>query len=141
MSIREDITAHIVSQIGAITEVKTVTREPKVLTELATTSYPHVLVESANERREDSSFGNEVRRKATMDIILNVVVYSNNRDQSRNDIMEKIEEKLALDPTLGGTAINSGTSEIVIREIGETAPYGQAAIIYTVEYYYTRGNV
>lgn len=141
MSIREDITAHIVSQIGAITEVKTVTREPKVLTELATTSYPHVLVESANERREDSSFGNEVRRKATMDIILNVVVYSNNRDQSRNDIMEKIEEKLALDPTLGGNAINSGTSEIVIREIGETAPYGQAAIIYTVEYYYTRGNV
>jgi hypothetical protein len=141
MSIREDITAHIVSQIGAITEVKTVTREPKVLTELATTSYPHVLVESANERREDSSFGNEVRRKATMDIILNVVVYSNNRDQSRNDIMEKIEEKLALDPTLGGNAINADTSEIVIREIGETAPYGQAAIIYTVEYYYTRGNV
>ena len=141
MSIREDITAHIVSQIGAITEVKTVTREPNVLTELATTSYTHVLVASANERREDSSFGNEVRRKATMDIILNVVEYSNNRDQSRNDIMEKIEEKLALDPTLGGNAINSGTSEIVIREIGETAPYGQAAIIYTVEYYYTRGNV
>jgi hypothetical protein len=141
MSIREDITAHIVSQISAITEVKTVTREPKVLTELAVTSYPHVLVESANEGREDSSYGNEIRRKATMDIILNVVVYSNNRDQSRNTIMEKVEEKLALDVTLGGKAINSGVSEIVIREIGETAPYGQAAIIYNVEYYYTRGNV
>jgi len=141
MSIREDITAHIVSQINAITEVKTVTREPKVLTELAVTSYPHVLVESANERREDSSYGNEIRRKATMDIILNIVVYSNNRDQSRNTIMEKVEEKLALDVTLGNKAINSGVAEIVIREIGETAPYGQAAIIYTVEYYYTRGNV
>ena len=128
MSIRENITAHIVTQIDGITEVKTVTREPKALTELAATSYPHVLVETANERRENSSYGNEIRRKATMDIILNVVVYSNNRDQSRNSI-------------LGGNAIDSGTSEIVIREIGETAPYGQAAIIYTVEYYYTRGTV
>jgi len=141
MSIRENITAHIVTQIDGITEVKTVTREPKALTELAATSYPHVLVETANERRENSSYGNEIRRKATMDIILNVVVYSNNRDQSRNSIIELIEEKLALDTTLGGNAIDSGTSEIVIREIGETAPYGQAAIIYTVEYYYTRGTV
>jgi hypothetical protein len=53
MSIRESITAHIVSQIDAITDVKTCTREPKVLSDLAATSFPHILVESANERRED----------------------------------------------------------------------------------------
>lgn len=141
MSKREDITAHIASQIDAITEVKTVSREPKALTELAATAFPHVLVETANERRTDSSYGNEIRRKATMDVIINVVVYSNNRDQTRNTIIELIEEKLALDTTLGGDAINSGTSEIVIREIGETAPYGQAAIILQVEYFYTRGSV
>jgi hypothetical protein len=141
MSIRESITAHIVSQIDAITDVKTCTREPKVLSDLAATSFPHILVESANERREDFSAGNTIRRKATMDILINVIVYGNDRDQSRNSIIEKIEEKLALDTTLGGNALNSGTTEIVIREIGETAPYGQAAIVYTVEYYYTRGNV
>lgn len=141
MSIRESITAHIVSQVGAITDVKSVTREPKVINELAATSFPHVMIETANETREDFSFGNEKRRKATMDVLINVVVYSNNRDQNRNSIIEKIEEKLALDTTLGGNALNSGTSEIVIREVGETAPYGQAAIVYTVEYYYTRGNV
>ena len=55
--------------------------------------------------------------------------------------MELIENKLALDTTLGGYAIDSGTSEIVIREVGETAPYGQAAMIHTVEYYHTRGTV
>ncbi len=141
MSIRESITAHIVSQIDAITDVKSVTREPKVITELAATSFPHVMIETANEAREDFSMGNEIRRKATMDVLINVVVYSNNRDQNRNSIIEKIEEKLALDTTLGGNALNSGTSEIVIREVGETAPYGQAAIVYTVEYYYTKGSV
>lgn len=141
MSTRESITAHIVSQIDAITEVKSVTREPKVIAELAATSFPHVMIETANETREDFSMSNEIRRKATMDVLINVIVYSNNRDQNRNSIIEKIEEKLALDTTLGGNALNSGTSEIVIREVGETAPYGQAAIVYTVEYYYTRGNV
>ena len=76
-----------------------------------------------------------------MDVLINVIVYSNNRDQSRNEILEKIEEKLALDTTLGGNALNSKTSEIIVREVGETAPYGQAAIVYTVEYYYTKGSV
>ena len=138
---RENITAHIVSQISAISDVKSVTREPKVITELAATSFPHVMIETANEEREDFSFGNEIRRKATMDVLINVIVYSNNRDQSRNEILEKIEEKLALDTTLGGNALNSKTSEIIVREVGETAPYGQAAIVYTVEYYYTKGSV
>tara|TARA_R100000426_G_scaffold87119_1_gene70437 strand:+ start:43 stop:468 length:426 start_codon:yes stop_codon:yes gene_type:complete len=141
MSKRENITAHIVSQISAISDVKSVTREPKVITELAATSFPHVMIETANEEREDFSFGNEIRRKATMDVLINVIVYSNNRDQSRNEILEKIEEKLALDTTLGGNALNSKTSEIIVREVGETAPYGQAAIVYTVEYYYTKGSV
>ena len=138
---RENITAHIVSQLGAISEIKTVTREPKVISELAASSFPHCLVEAANETREDFSGGNEIRRKATMDVIINIIVYSNNRDQDRNTILEKIEEKLATDVTMGGNALNSASRDITIREIGETAPYGQAAIVYTVEYYYPRSDV
>lgn len=141
MSIREDIANHIVTQIGAITEVKTATREPTDIAQLAVTSFPHVLVESANETRENSSIGDAPRQEATIDFLINVVVHSNNRDSDRNSILEKIEEKLALDSTLGGNASDSYTSEVVIREIAETKPYGQAALVYTAKYYHARGNV
>ena len=141
MSIRENIANHIVTQIGAITEVKTATREPTDIAQLAVTSFPHVLVESANETRENSSIGGTPRQEATIDFLINVVVHSNNRDSDRNSILEKIEEKLALDSTLGGNASDSYTSEVVIREIAETKPYGQAALVYTAKYYHARGNV
>ena len=140
MSKREDIASHIVTQIGTITQVKTVTREPKDLAQLAVTSFPHVLVETANEVRETISIGDSPRREGTIDFLINVVVHGDNRDTDRNDIMERIEEKLDLDTTMGGNAADGGVSEIIIREIGETAPFGQSAIVYTVKYYYERGN-
>lgn len=140
MSKREDIASHIVTQIGTITQVKTVTREPKELAQLAVTSFPHVLVETANEVRETISIGDSPRREGTIDFLINVVVHGDNRDTDRNDIMERIEEKLDLDTTMGGNAADGGVSEIIIREIGETAPFGQSAIVYTVKYYYGRGD-
>lgn len=140
MSKREDIASHIVTQLGTITQVKTVTREPKDLAQLATTSFPHCLVETANETRETVSFGGDVRREGTIDFLINVVVHGDNRDSDRNDIMERIEEKLDQDVTMGGNAADGGVTEIIIREIGETAPFGQSAIVYTVKYYYSRGD-
>jgi len=140
MSKREDIAAHIVTQIGAISQVGSVTREPTDLTQLAVTAFPHVLVETANEIREDVSFSDAVRREGTIDFLINIVVHGNNRDTARNSIIELIEERLSTDVTMGGNASNSGTSEVIIREIAETAPFGQAAIVWTVKYYYTRGN-
>jgi endonuclease III len=141
MSIRENIASHIVTQIGNISEVKTVTREPTDISQLAVTSFPHVLVESANETRETISIGDTPRRESTLDFLINVVVHGNNRDTSRNSIMEKIEEKLALDRTLSSNASDSFVSEIIIREIAETKPFGQGAIVYTAKYYYASGNV
>jgi hypothetical protein len=140
-SIRENIASHIVTQIDAISEVKTVTREPTDIAQLAVTSFPHVLVESANETRERLSIGTTPREESSIDFLINVVVHSNNRDSDRNSIIEKIEEKLALDTSLGGNASDSFTSEIIIREIAETKPYGQAALVYTAKYYYSRGSV
>jgi len=140
-SIRESIASHIVTQINAITGVKTVTREPTDIAQLAVTSFPHVLVESANETRENSSIGTAPRQESTIDFLINVVVHGNNRDSDRNSIIEQIEEKLALDTSLGGNASDSFTSEIIIREIAETKPYGQAALVYTAKYYYSRGSV
>ena len=140
MSKREDIAAHIVTQIGTISQVGSVTREPTDLTQLAVTAFPHVLVETANEIREDSSFGTKVTREGTIDFLINIVVHGNNRDTARNQLIELIEEKLSEDVTMGGDASISGTSEVIIREIAETAPFGQAAIVWTVKYYYTRGS-
>ena len=145
-SIRENIASHIVTQINAITGVKTVTREPTDIAQLAVTSFPHVLVESANETRENSSIGTAPRQESTIDFLIkvrliNVVVHGNNRDSDRNSIIEQIEEKLALDTSLGGNASDSFTSEVIIREIGETKPYGQGALVYTAKYYHVRGSV
>lgn len=140
MSKREDIASHIVTQLGNVASIKTVTREPKDLPQLAVTSFPHVLVETANETRETVSFGGDVRREGTIDFLINVVIHGDNRDTDRNAIMEAIEEKLDLDVTMGGNAADAGVSEIIIREIGETAPFGQSAIVYTVKYYYSRGD-
>mgnify|MGYP003646367475 CR=1 FL=1 len=140
-SIRENIASHIVTQINAITGVKTVTREPTDIAQLAVTSFPHVLVESANENRENSSIGTAPRQESTIDFLINVVVHGNNRDSDRNSIIEQIEEKLALDTSLGGNASDSYTSEVIIREIGETKPYGQGALVYTAKYYHARGSV
>ena len=140
-SIRENIASHIVTQINAITGVKTVTREPTDIAQLAVTSFPHVLVESANETRENSSIGTAPRQESTIDLLINVVVHGNNRDSDRNSIIEQIEEKLALDTSLGGNASDSFTSEVIIREIGETKPYGQGALVYTAKYYHNRGSV
>lgn len=140
MSIREDIANHIVTQLATVSGIKTVTREPKAISQLAVTSFPHVLVETANETRETITIGDTPSREGVIDFLINVVVHGDNRDSDRNTVMELIEEKLDTDTTMGGNASDSGTSEIIIREIAETAPYGQAAIVYTVKYYYSRGN-
>lgn len=140
MSKRESIVAYVVDQIDSLVAVRTVTREPKSLDELSTEAFPHVLVETANETREDASFGGTIRRVGRIEILLNMVVRGANRDQQRNTLLDAIETKLAADPTLNGLAYNSGITDIQIREIAESAPYGQMAAIFSVEYYYDAGN-
>jgi len=140
MSNRENIVAEIVTQIGNATGVQTVTREPKALEELATSSFPHVLVETANETRTHASIGGTSRRVSDLDVLLNIVVYGNNRDQSRNTIIDAIETQLELDPTLNGNCYESQIAEVSIREIAESAPYGQAVMVLAVRYFYDRGT-
>lgn len=139
-SSRESIVSHVVSEINSIASIKKVTRDPVDLTELSRESFPHVYVETANERRENASFGDEVRRVADLDILLNLVVHGANRDSSRNTQLEAIEQKLMEDVTLGNRCYECTVDEILIREIGETEPYGQAAMVLRVRYFYERSN-
>lgn len=140
MSKREAIAARIVESIDEVRYVKTVTREPRALTELSRQAYPHVLVESANEVRDIASFGETVRHVADIDFLINCVVYGENRDQQRNLLLQAIEEKLQSDATLAGLVYDSYVTQIQIREIEEADPYATAAMIYTVRYYYDRAQ-
>lgn len=140
MSKREDIASYIIDQVKAVRVVKTVTREPKSLDELSRASFPHVLVESANEVRDVSSFGDGVRVQADIDFLLNIVVSGKDRDKQRNVLLDAIEQKLQADPTLGGNCYDSQVTQIQIREIEETSPYATVAMIYTVRYFYNRGT-
>lgn len=140
MSKRETIAKYIVENIDKVRSVKTVTREPKSLDELSKSAYPHVLVESANEVREVSSYGDNVRVQADIDFLINIVVTGKDRDSQRNLLLDAIEQALQADTTMGGVCYDSQVSEIQIREIEEAAPYATAAMIYTVRYFYTRGT-
>ena len=140
MSKREEIVSKVVELIDKTIAVRTVTREPKSLDELSSTAFPHVLVETANETRESASIGGTIRRVSDMEILLNVVVRGANRDQQRNAVIDAIEKALSSDASLGGVAYDSGVTDISIREIAESAPYGQAAIIFSVRYFYDTGN-
>jgi len=137
---RELIVQNIVTQIQSIASIKMVTREPKDILELSVASFPHVLVETANETRDNSSFGTEVRKESELEILLNIVVHGNNRDQQRNNAIEAIEQKLDIDVTRGGHAFDSQLSEVTIRELNEAAPYGQAVMLLTIKYFYTKGT-
>ena len=99
---RELIVQDIVTQITSIPSIKMVTREPKDILELSVASFPHVLVETANETRENASFSADVRKESELEILLNIVVHGNNRDQQRNNAIEAIEQKLDIDVTRGG---------------------------------------
>lgn len=140
MSKREDIIGHIVTELTGLAAVKTVTREPKEIGELSPQSFPHVLIEAANESREDASFGSGVRRVSNMEVILNGIVHGADRDSKRNTLIDAIETQLALDTSLGGNAYNSQITDIEIREIAETAPYGQVAMVLQVQYFYDKGT-
>ena len=137
---RELIVQNIVTQIQSIASIKLVSREPKDILELSVASFPHVLVETANETRENASFSADVRKESELEILLNIVVHGNNRDQQRNNAIEAIEQKLDIDVTRGGHAFDCQLTEVTIRELNEAAPYGQAVALFTIKYCYTKGT-
>lgn len=137
-SIREQIAQYIVDNIKNSRYVKSVTREPKLLSELSAMSYPHVLIESANETRSNSSFGDNIRQEADIDFLINIVVSGADKDSQRNLIIQAIEDELQTDSTFGGLVFDSLVTDVRIREIDQVDPYATAAIVYRVRYYYNR---
>lgn len=138
MSNRETIAKYIVDQLSEIRYIKSITREPRSIDELASTSYPHVLIETADETRSDYTMDDE--RTATIEFLINVVVQGKDRDSQRNLIFEAIERKLEEDRTFGGVVFNSGVVEVITREIDSAEPYATGAIVYSATYHYDKSK-
>ena len=59
-------------------------------------------------------------------------------DTQRNDIIERVEEALALDVTRGGVALDTQVIEILVNNEQEP-PVGEVLVTVKVEYTYRRG--
>ena len=142
MSVRENIASNIVTQLQAISSptIKLVTREPFDFDKLSNAQYPAILVRTTNESREDATVGgNATSRFGDIDYELVCFVKSTTIDTARNEIVEAIEEKLDVDRTRGGNAIDTQITTIETDD-GSIDPIGGVIITVRVEYQFTRGT-
>lgn len=143
-SIRESISDWFVTQVKGQTDfrVGTVTREPGInIPDLAKTAFPAVLIESANENREDITQGRlAIVRQSTMDVQMTIWFQSKPNDTVRNDFIELLETLYDADRTCGGYAMDLQLVRVEVTDTTEAAPYYKMALIWQVQYVYTRGN-
>mgnify|MGYP000085334914 FL=1 len=144
---REKIVSNVVDSLGAINSVKMgkISREPAFRNEtefyaLARTNFPHIIVTSGNESREDITMGSSSLRGATLTIDLICFIKASDKsiDESLNGLIEAIEEKLDVDRSRGGNAINTEVREVVMGALIEH-PYGSCTISVEIDYTFTRG--
>jgi len=142
MSVRENVAANLVTQLKTITTpaIKKVTREPFDFDKLSNAQFPAILVRTANETREDASLGGSATsRQATIQYELVCFVKHKNIDTARNQLVEAIDEKLDVDRTRGGHAIDTQVISVEVDD-GTIDPIGGVIVTVQVEYFYTRGN-
>lgn len=143
MSVREDIAANLVTSLQAITSpvtIKYVTREPFEFDKLSNAQYPAILVRTTNENREDATVGGSIsQRFGVIDYQLVCYVKGTGLDTARNNIVEAIEEKLDVDRSRGGYALDTQLITVETDD-GSIAPVGGVILTVRCEYQFTRGT-
>ena len=143
MSVRESVASNIVTVLQAATTPVTpkyVTREPFEFNELSNAQFPAILVQTANETREDVTIGDDaIRREGIITYDLVGYVKSTTIDTARNNLIETIEEALDADRTRGGNALDTQIVSIETDE-GAIAPVGGVIVTVNVMYNFIRGN-
>lgn len=143
MSVRENIAANLVTSLQAITSpitVKYVTREPFEFDKLSNAQYPAILVRTTNENREDATVGGSIsQRFGVIDYQLVCYVKGTGLDSARNNIVEAVEEKLDIDRSRGGYALDTQMTSVDTDD-GSIAPIGGVILTVRCEYQYTRGT-
>jgi hypothetical protein len=144
MSIREQIAVDLVDtleQIAKPVKVKYVTREPFDFEKLSNAQFPAILVQSADEDREDNTVGGSIsHRMATINYQLVCYVKGSQIDTARNKIIEAVEESLDTDRTRGGVALDTQIVSVETDE-GSIAPIGGVILTLRVLYKYQRGTL
>ena len=121
-----------------------VTREPqRDIEDLAKTSFPCAVIESANETREDITQGGaDIVRMSDAEYSIMVYVMAGRRDldTQRNEIIEAVEELLDVDRTRGGNALYTELTAVESDDSAQS-PIVSMRLTVLVKYCYTRGNV
>ena len=144
MSIREQIAVDLVDTLQQIKKpviVKYVTREPFDFEKLSNAQFPAILVQSADEDRENNTIGGSIsHRMATINYQLVCYVKGKEIDTARNKIIEAVEESLDVDRTRGGVALDTQIISVETDE-GSIAPIGGVILTLRVLYKYQRGTL
>ena len=148
MSEREDIAAHIVTTLSAVSSPITfgkVSREPIELEELSQQQFPAVFISTADETREDISIKNSgISRTGTIDyrifgFVTNGSTTTSNIDTKRNELVTTIETALDTDRTRNGNALDTQVVSVETDE-GSIFPYGGVIITVRCFYSFTSGT-
>jgi len=148
MSEREDIAAHIVTTLTAVSSPITfgkVTREPFELDELSQQQFPAVYIQTADETREDITIKNSnITRTGTIDFrifgfVTNASASTTNIDTKRNELVTTVETALDSDRTRSGNALDTQLVAVETDE-GSIFPYGGLIMTVRCFYKFTQGT-
>jgi|TARA_R100001443_G_scaffold12345_2_gene21893 hypothetical protein len=148
MSEREDIAAHIVTTLTAVSSPITfgkVTREPFEIDELSQQQFPAVFIQTADETREDITIKNSnITRTGTIDFrifgfVSNASASTVNIDTKRNQLVTTVETALDSDRTRNGNALDTQLVAVETDE-GSIFPYGGAIMTIRCFYKFTQGT-
>jgi len=148
MSEREDIAAHIVTTLSAVSSPITfgkVTREPFEIDELSQQQFPAVFVQTADETREDVSIKNSgITRTGTIDFrifgfVTTASTTTSNIDTKRNELVTTVETALDSDRTRSANALDTQLVSVETDE-GSIFPYGGVIMTIRCFYKFTQGT-
>ena len=134
---RETIVAEMVSQINGLSQIKKVERDPIIPEELGKTAFPACYVETSDEDIEDITLNTPQLRRGLMTVNVVLLIGGNNRDKTRNDLVEVIENQLLSDRSLNNTATHIALTGVESVQVGESAPYASVRMVFTVTHHYT----
>jgi hypothetical protein len=140
-SIREDFAKDIVETLKNMVDPQPVlvTREPFDVEKLAITQFPAILVVTGNEEREDYSM--PLRQGQIIYTIRGFVRGGAELDRQKNDLIERVEESLEVDPFRGTGNKNVRTEVSSIEVIDRLQPLGEVAITVQVRYLFNKGTL
>mgnify|MGYP001163561956 FL=1 len=148
MSEREDIAAHIVTTLSAVSSPITfgkVSREPIELEELSQQQFPAVFISTADETRDDITIKNSgISRTGTIDyrifgFVTNGSASTTNIDTKRNELVTTVETALDADRTRNGNALDTQVVSVETDE-GSIFPYGGVILTVRCLYSFTSGT-